>query len=276
MAWRPPPWSAGPRQSPTDSKLCWPRCPSLPLNKLLTTPSILWLAHPSATEAFQGEFHDLAHGEQVARLHTLLRPHLLRRMKADVLRQLPPKKEQIVAVELSPAQKQARAYACISCAAGGHVQGAIVLMPGLAAAQTCRGDLPHHMLLQVYRGILANSYDSLTRGGVSNLKNVMMELRKAVSQQHSACQHGAREACCACYNHTLRGLSELSACLVVPASCLQVQHTYTQFHPPSPRPPLQQWLQLLLDGSGKLALMDRMLQASKPASQQASKPASQQ
>lgn len=111
MAWRPPPWSAGPRQSPTDSKLCWPRCPSLPLNKLLTTPSILWLAHPSATEAFQGEFYDLAHGEQVARLHTLLRPHLLRRMKTDVLRQLPPKKEQIVAVELSPAQKQARAYA---------------------------------------------------------------------------------------------------------------------------------------------------------------------
>jgi hypothetical protein len=46
---------------------------------------------------------------------------------------------------------------------------------------------------------------------------------------------------------------------------LQVQHTYTQFHPPSPRPPLQQWLQLLLDGSGKLALMDRMLQASKLA-----------
>lgn len=45
---------------------------------------------------------------QVERLHTLLRPHLLRRMKADVLRQLPPKREQIVAVELSAAQKQAR------------------------------------------------------------------------------------------------------------------------------------------------------------------------
>lgn len=43
---------------------------------------------------------------QVARLHALLRPHLLRRMKADVLRQLPPKKEQIVGVELSGSQKQ--------------------------------------------------------------------------------------------------------------------------------------------------------------------------
>lgn len=46
---------------------------------------------------------------QVERLHTLLRPHLLRRMKTDVMQQLPPKKEQIVAVELSAAQKQARA-----------------------------------------------------------------------------------------------------------------------------------------------------------------------
>lgn len=31
-----------------------------------------------AAEAFQAEFEDIAHEEQVARLHTLLRPHLLR------------------------------------------------------------------------------------------------------------------------------------------------------------------------------------------------------
>lgn len=42
---------------------------------------------------------------QVEKLHELLKPHLLRRMKADVLRQLPPKLEQIVRVELSPVQK---------------------------------------------------------------------------------------------------------------------------------------------------------------------------
>jgi len=35
----------------------------------------------------------------------LLSPHLLRRLKKDVLKQLPPKKEQIVRVELSPLQK---------------------------------------------------------------------------------------------------------------------------------------------------------------------------
>ncbi|KAL4452565.1 hypothetical protein ABPG75_008227 [Micractinium tetrahymenae] len=127
-------------------------------------------------DAFEQEFKDIAHEQQVERLHTLLRPHLLRRMKADVLQQLPPKKEQIVAVELSAVQKQ------------------------------------------MYRSILTISYESLTKGGVSKLKNVMMELRKVI------------------------------------------QHVYLQVFPPDPRPAGQAWLQLLLEGSGKLALMDRMLQ----------------
>lgn len=43
--------------------------------------------------------------QQVEKLHSLLRPHLLRRLKRDVLRTLPPKKEQMVRVELSPLQK---------------------------------------------------------------------------------------------------------------------------------------------------------------------------
>lgn len=42
----------------------------------------------------------------MARLHALLAPHLLRRVKRDVLKQLPPKREQIVRVELSHAQKE--------------------------------------------------------------------------------------------------------------------------------------------------------------------------
>ena len=43
---------------------------------------------------------------QVSKLHQMLGPHLLRRMKKDVLKQLPPKREQIVRVELSPLQKE--------------------------------------------------------------------------------------------------------------------------------------------------------------------------
>jgi SNF2 family DNA or RNA helicase len=42
----------------------------------------------------------------VSTLHEQLKPHLLRRMKRDVLKQLPPKREQIVRVELSPLQKE--------------------------------------------------------------------------------------------------------------------------------------------------------------------------
>jgi hypothetical protein len=35
-----------------------------------------------------------------------LKPHLLRRVKKDVLKQLPPKMEQIVRIELSPLQRE--------------------------------------------------------------------------------------------------------------------------------------------------------------------------
>jgi SNF2 family DNA or RNA helicase len=45
---------------------------------------------------------------QVSTLHSLLEPHLLRRLKRDVLRQLPPKQEQIIRVELSPLQVSGR------------------------------------------------------------------------------------------------------------------------------------------------------------------------
>lgn len=66
----------------------------------------------------------------MARLHTLLKPHLLRRLKKDVLKQMPPKKEQLVRVELSNVQKEyyksvlTRSYPVLvgSKAAGGQVQ----------------------------------------------------------------------------------------------------------------------------------------------------------
>lgn len=36
----------------------------------------------------------------------MLRPHMLRRLKVDVLKNIPPKYEYIVRVEMSPLQKQ--------------------------------------------------------------------------------------------------------------------------------------------------------------------------
>ncbi|ALC44637.1 Mi-2, partial [Drosophila busckii] len=56
--------------------------------------------------AFQGEFADVSKEEQVKRLHEMLGPHMLRRLKTDVLKNMPSKSEFIVRVELSAMQKK--------------------------------------------------------------------------------------------------------------------------------------------------------------------------
>jgi len=55
---------------------------------------------------FQSTFEDIAKEEQVRMLHELLGPHMLRRMKADVLKNMPTKSEFIVRTNLAPAQKK--------------------------------------------------------------------------------------------------------------------------------------------------------------------------
>lgn len=57
-------------------------------------------------EDFQKEFKDINQEEQVSRLHKILAPHLLRRVKKDVMKDLPPKKELILRVDLSSKQKE--------------------------------------------------------------------------------------------------------------------------------------------------------------------------
>ncbi|KAL8475219.1 hypothetical protein ACS0TY_031582 [Phlomoides rotata] len=57
-------------------------------------------------EDFQEEFKDINQEEQISRLHKMLAPHLLRRVKKDVMKELPPKKELILRVELSSMQKE--------------------------------------------------------------------------------------------------------------------------------------------------------------------------
>ena len=54
---------------------------------------------------FQNEFADISKDDQVRKLHDMLGPHLLRRLKADVLKGMPSKSEFIVRVELAPIQK---------------------------------------------------------------------------------------------------------------------------------------------------------------------------
>ena len=59
----------------------------------------------SDLQGFLDEFADISKEEQVKKLHNMLGPHLLRRLKADVLKGMPSKSEFIVRVELSPMQK---------------------------------------------------------------------------------------------------------------------------------------------------------------------------
>ncbi|KRY35153.1 Chromodomain-helicase-DNA-binding protein 3 [Trichinella spiralis] len=61
-------------------------------------------------ELFTQEFTDISKEEQIAKLHSLLGPHMLRRLKSDVLKGMPAKSELIVRVELSTIQKKYYKY----------------------------------------------------------------------------------------------------------------------------------------------------------------------
>lgn len=54
---------------------------------------------------FLEEFADISKEDQIKKLHEVLGPHLLRRLKADVLKNMPSKSEFIVRVELNPMQR---------------------------------------------------------------------------------------------------------------------------------------------------------------------------
>ncbi|CAD5223983.1 unnamed protein product [Bursaphelenchus okinawaensis] len=57
-------------------------------------------------EEFTSEFTDISKEDQVSKLHSMLGPHMLRRLKADVLTGMPSKSELIVCVDMVPYQKR--------------------------------------------------------------------------------------------------------------------------------------------------------------------------
>lgn len=65
----------------------------------------VFLSLCSNLEGFLEEFADIAKEDQIKKLHDMLGPHMLRRLKADVFKHMPSKTELIVRVELSPMQK---------------------------------------------------------------------------------------------------------------------------------------------------------------------------
>ncbi|URD94467.1 CHD3-type chromatin-remodeling factor [Musa troglodytarum] len=133
----------------------------------------------ASIEDFQKEFKDINQEEQVDRLHKMLAPHLLRRVKKDVMKDLPPKKELILRVELSSKQKE------------------------------------------YYKAILTRNYQILARRGGAQISliNVVMELRKLC-----------------CHAYMLEGVEPATE----PTDSVE-------------------GLRQLLDASGKMQLLDKMM-----------------
>ncbi|GAB5366178.1 hypothetical protein AAMO2058_001122500 [Amorphochlora amoebiformis] len=78
-------------------------------NKIAELGTLLHFLEPTTftdINAFELQFGNLQKKNQVDALHTLLRPYLLRRMKGDVEKALPPREETLVEVQLTRAQKQ--------------------------------------------------------------------------------------------------------------------------------------------------------------------------
>ncbi|KAK9827617.1 hypothetical protein WJX81_006723 [Elliptochloris bilobata] len=146
-------------------------------------------------EEFEQEFTDISQEEQVKKLHETLKSHLLRRVKRDVLCDLPRKAERVVRVELSRLQKD------------------------------------------WYRGILTASLPDLVGSGrkAPGMRNVLMQLRK-------------------CCNHAflLDGVEAEHA--------LQCERDASSAGREVPS-----LVERLLEASGKLELLDKMLARLLPA-----------
>ena len=70
--------------------------------------SLLHFCNPQTfhdRDSFLEKFGQMTDASQVSELHSLLRPYLLRRVKEDVEKSLPPKEETILEVSLTPIQK---------------------------------------------------------------------------------------------------------------------------------------------------------------------------
>uniref|UniRef100_A0A8C3ACQ3 DNA helicase n=1 Tax=Cyclopterus lumpus TaxID=8103 RepID=A0A8C3ACQ3_CYCLU len=76
------------------------------LEELFHLLNFLTPARFNNLEGFLEEFADISKEDQIKKLHDLLGPHMLRRLKADVFKNMPSKTELIVRVELSPMQKK--------------------------------------------------------------------------------------------------------------------------------------------------------------------------
>ncbi|KPM11913.1 chromodomain-helicase-DNA-binding protein Mi-2-like protein [Sarcoptes scabiei] len=88
-------------------------------------------------QGFLNEFADLSKEDQVKKLHDLLGPHLLRRLKTDVLKGIPAKSEFIVRVDLATIQKKyykyilTRNFEALNAKGSGHQVSLVNIMMDL-------------------------------------------------------------------------------------------------------------------------------------------------
>ena len=61
--------------------------------------------HFSRVDTFKKNFGDLSNAEQIENLNKILKPFLLRRMKEDVEKSIPPLQETIIDIEMTTLQK---------------------------------------------------------------------------------------------------------------------------------------------------------------------------
>ncbi|CAG7832256.1 unnamed protein product [Allacma fusca] len=137
----------------------------------------------SDVSAFLTEFEDIAKEDQIKRLHSLLGPHLLRRMKVDVLKDMPSKSELIVRVELSPLQKQ----------------------------------YSKHILMKNFKALNAKS------GRHTSLLNIFMDLRKICNHPYlfsKACAEAPEDPVTGWYE--LEAMTEASGKLVMLRKMLEI------------------------------------------------------
>lgn len=80
-------------------------CEYLPYHIFLEISNSLNSSSFSDLEQFTHEFAEISKEDQIQKLHSLLGPHMLRRLKSDVLTGMPSKQELIVRIDLAPLQK---------------------------------------------------------------------------------------------------------------------------------------------------------------------------
>ena len=148
----------------------------LPGTRLIICLQTLHIAHCSNLSLFLSEFTDLSKEDQVRKLHEMLGPRLLRRLKADVLKALPSKTEYIVRVDLSAYQKFA------------HFEFFEYLFYFIHFP-LFSSFLPMHKFdnRKMYKWFLAKNFKSLKgkgSAGCVSLLNLMMQLKKCCNHPY--------------------------------------------------------------------------------------------